>query len=139
MKGTEEKQLDNVMSKAIQKAAVQSPSNDFTQTLMHKIQAAQTSQTTIVYQPLISRRIWGLLGIIFGLLIGYVNLSNISFTAVSDLIEETSDTMGTWNVPAWEFPSIDFSLATTSPFVYGALILVGFLFVEIVVLKRKYS
>lgn len=139
MNENDEKQLDSVVSKAIQKAAVKSPSQDFTQTLMHKIETAHASQTMMVYQPLISKRVWGLLGIIFGLLIGYISLSNIGFTVVSDFVEGTSDTVETWNIPTWEVPNVDFSIATTSPFVYGALILVGFLLVEIVILKRKYS
>jgi hypothetical protein len=134
MKTNEEKQLDSVVSKAIQKAAVKSPSDDFTQNLMHKINAAHASQTTIVYQPLISRQVWAFLGVAFLLLIGYVSIQNIGLTAVSDFIQETSVAM-----PTWEFPSFDLSVANTSPFVYGALVLAGFLVVEIIILKQKYS
>lgn len=139
MKETKEQQLDKVVSKAIQKTGVTSPSTDFAQTLMSKIQATQASQITMVYQPLISRRVWGLLAVIFGGLIAYVRLSNIGFTAVSDFLQETSDEVGGWDITTWKVPSVDFSVATTSPFVYGALILVSFLLVEIVILKRKYS
>jgi hypothetical protein len=127
------------VSKAIQKAAVKSPSDDFTQNLMHKINAAQASQTTIVYQPLISQRVWGLLGAIFTLLIGYVAVQNIGLASVSDFIQEASGTMSTWTVSTWEVLSIDLSIANKSPYVYGALILFGFLLLEIAILKRKYS
>ncbi len=139
MKTNEEKQLDSVVSKAIQKVAVKSPSDDFTQHLMHKINAAHASQTTMVYQPLISRHVWGLLGAIFILLIGYVGVQNIGIASVSDFIQEATDTMSTWSVPTWELPGFDLSVANKSPFVYGALVLLGFLVVEIIILKRKYS
>ena len=139
MKANEGKQLDRVVSKAIQKAAVKSPSDDFTQTLMHKINVAHASQTTIVYHPLISQRVWGLLGAIFILLIGYVAVQNIGLVSVSDVIQKTSDVMPTWSFPTWEVPSIDLSVATTSPFVYGALVLVCFLLIEIIILKRNYT
>lgn len=139
MKETNEQQLDKVVSKAIQKTAVKSPTTDFTQTLMSKIQASQASQTAIVYEPLISKQVWGLLVVIFVLLIGYVSLNIIDFTVVSDFAQSTSNTLGNWHIPTWEVPTFDFSLATTSPFVYGALILVSFLLIEIVILKRKYS
>ena len=139
MKETKEQQLDKIASKAMQKIAVKSPSADFTQTLMSKIEMAQASQTTIVYQPLISRQVWALLAIIFVLLIGYVSLSNIGFTTVSGVLQQSLDTVGSWNMPTWEVPSMNISLATSSPFVYGALILVSFLLIEIAILKRKYS
>ncbi len=139
MKTNEEKQLDRVVSKAIQKAAVKSPSDDFTQNLMHTIKAAQASQATIVYKPLISRRVWGLLGTIFALLFGYVSVQNIGVATVSNFMQETSSKIFTWSLSAWEMPSVDLSVANTSPYVYGALILFGFLLVEIAILKRKYS
>lgn len=139
MKETKEQQLDKIASKAMQKIAIKSPSADFTQTLMSKIEMAQVSQSTIVYQPLISRQVWVLLAIIFVLLIGYVSLSNIGFTTVSGVLQQSLDTVGRWNMPTWEVPSMNISLATSSPFVYGALILVSFLLIEIAILKRKYS
>ena len=86
MKENEEKLIDQVVSKAVQKVAVQSPSHDFTEMLMHKIKATQASQTTIVYQPLISKRVWSLLAIVFALLIGFVGIRNIELTAVSEVV-----------------------------------------------------
>lgn len=139
MKENEEKLVDHAVSKAIQKVAVKSPSPDFTNALMNKIQAAQAPQTTIVYQPLISKRIWSLLAIIFGLLIGFVSIHNIGFTAVPNVLQKASDKVTSLEIPTWELPTIDYAVATTSPFVYGAIILAGFLLLEIVILKRKYK
>ncbi|GGG07273.1 hypothetical protein GCM10011344_04760 [Dokdonia pacifica] len=139
MKENEEKLIDQVVSKAVQKVSVKSPSHDFTKTLMHTIKTAQASQTTIVYQPLISKRIWSLLAVVFALLIGFVGIRNIELTTVSEVVQKVSDKLPSFDVPTWELFSFDTSVETTSPFVYGAIILAGFLFLEIVILKRKYK
>ncbi|WP_299678533.1 hypothetical protein [uncultured Dokdonia sp.] len=139
MKENEEKLVDQVVSKAIQKVAVQSPSYDFTETLMHKIKVAKASQTTIVYQPLISKRVWGLLAIIFVLLIGFVSIQNVGLTSVSETLQEVTNKIPSFQIPTWELFSFKTSIEATSPFVYGAIVLAGFLLVEIAILKRKYK
>jgi hypothetical protein len=144
MKINEEKTVDQLVSKAIQSVDVQSPSVDFTQTLMGKIQTAQATQTTIVYEPLISRRIWSFLIAIIGGLIGYVSIKNIGVTAISGALRDVSNKIPTWELPSFELPnfevpSFDLSVATTSPLVYGVLILAGFLVIEILILKKKYK
>jgi hypothetical protein len=106
---------------------------------MHKIKASQASQTTIVYQPLISKRVWSLLAIIFGLLIGFVSIRNIGLTSLSQLSQKVSDMLPSFNRSTWELFSFNTSIETTSPFVYGAIVLAGLLLVEIAILKRKYS
>ena len=109
---------------------------------MHKIKASQASQTTIVYQPLISKRVWSLLAIIFGLLIGFVSIRNIGLTSLSQLSQlsqKVSNMLPSFNRSTWELFSFNTSIETTSPFVYGAIVLAGLLLVEIAILKRKYS
>lgn len=139
MKASEEKIVDQLVSKAIKSVAVKTPSGDFTQTLMDKIQAVQVSQTTIVYEPLISKKMWGLIATIIGGLIGYVSIQNIGLTTVSSALSDVSDKIPSWSLPSLSLPSFDMSVATTSPFVYGSLILAGFLAIEILILKRKYK
>lgn len=139
MKATKEEQLDSVVSKAIQKVAIKSPSDDFTNTLMHTINAADASLKATVYTPLISKRVWVILSTVFIILFGYVSVQSIGLVSVSDFIQETSSKILSWNIATWEVPSVDFSIANTSPYVYGALVLFGFLLLEIAILKRKYS
>ena len=139
MKENEEKQLDQVVSKAIKKVAVTSPSVDFTQTLMHKIQATHNTSTTIVYQPLISKRIWIAISALVIALIVYVLFQNIEFTTITNLVDKTTSTLPSYDLPSWELPSFTYSIEATNPFVYGAIIVAGFLFVEIAILKQKYK
>ena len=139
MKENEEKQLDQVMSKTIKKVAVKSPSVDFTQTLMDKIQTTQSTSATIVYQPLISKRVWTLLALIAVSLVVYALLQNIEFTSITGLIDKTTDVLPTFDLPSWDLPSFQYKLEATNPFVYGAIVLAGFLMIEIAILKRKYK
>ena len=137
MKANEEKIIDELASKAIKAVNVKTPSADFTQSLMDKIQAVQTIQKTIVYEPLISKKIWAVIIAAIGSLIGYVSIKNIGLTTVSSVVRKTTSKLPSWDVPTYELPSLD--IANTSPFVYGAIILTGFLVIEILILKRKYK
>ncbi|MEP0265514.1 hypothetical protein [Dokdonia sp.] len=139
MKINEEKIVDQLVSKAIQSVDVKAPSVDFTQTLMDKIQTEQATQTVIVYEPLISRRMWSFLIAIIGGLIGYVSIQNIGLTTISSALRDVSTKIPTWELPSFNVPNVDMSVATTSPFVYGTLTLAGFLVIEILILKRKYK
>ena len=139
MKENEEKQLDQVVSKAIKKVAIKSPSVDFTETLMHKIQATHNTSTTIVYQPLISKRTWIAISALVIALIVYVLFQNIEFTTITHLVDKTTSTLPSYDLPSWELPSFTYSIEATNPFVYGAIIVAGFLFVEIAILKQKYK
>ncbi len=137
MKANEEKIIDELASKAIKKADVKTPSADFTQSLMDKIQAVQTTQKTIVYEPLISKKIWAVIIAAIGSLIGYVSIKNIGLTTVSTMAQKATSKLPSWELPTYELPSLD--IANTSPFVYGTIILTGFLVIEILILKRKYK
>ena len=62
MKENADKHLDDLSRKVIGKSAVESPSFEFTQTIMSEIKALGTSRET-TYVPLISKPIWLLIGI----------------------------------------------------------------------------
>jgi hypothetical protein len=57
MKENENIQMDNLARKVIKKAALESPSFDFTAQIMTQVSALKQSETT-VYKPLISRTAW---------------------------------------------------------------------------------
>ncbi len=137
MKANEEKIIDELTSKAIKNANVKTPSVDFTQTLMDKIQAVEATQKVIAYEPLISKKIWIVIIAVIGSLIGYVSIKNIRLTTVSTMARKATSKLPSWELPTYEIPSLD--IANTSPFVYGAIVLTGFLVIEILILKRKYK
>lgn len=57
MKENEDKQLENLVEKAMRQSVLETPSFDFTTNLMLKVENMKQSPTTI-YQPLISKHMW---------------------------------------------------------------------------------
>lgn len=57
MNENEDKQLENLVKKAMKQSALETPSFDFTSNLMSKVENMKQSTATI-YQPLISKHMW---------------------------------------------------------------------------------
>ncbi|MDG5492078.1 hypothetical protein [Psychroserpens sp. SPM9] len=64
MKENADKHLDKLSRKVIGKSAIESPSFDFTQVVMHQVQALQSPKAT-TYVPLISKRVWLVIALMF--------------------------------------------------------------------------
>ncbi|WP_456442007.1 hypothetical protein [Psychroserpens sp.] len=71
MKENADKHLDDLSRKVIGKSSVESSSFDFTQTVMSQIKALETSRVT-TYVPLISKRIWLLIGVSIVSMLWYI-------------------------------------------------------------------
>lgn len=120
-----DKHLDKLSRKVIGKSVIESPSFDFTTTVMSQIEALNVSSVT-TYKPLISKRIWTLilLGVIA--VFGYVIFGNSSTNIkwLNDL-----------NLPSVSLnPFPDFSPSQTM--VYAVLLFAIMLCVQISFLKR---
>ena len=59
-----DKNLDNLSREVMGKSAIESPSFDFTNTVMSQINSLNTSRVT-VYEPLISKWVWGVIAAVF--------------------------------------------------------------------------
>jgi hypothetical protein len=70
MKDNTDKQLDNLVGKIIKDASLESPSFDFTNSVMSQINSLNTSKS-LVYKPLISKTVWGFISIGFLLVVLY--------------------------------------------------------------------
>lgn len=71
MKENADKHLDDLSRKIIGKSTVESPSFEFTQTIMSKISALGTTKAT-TYVPLISKKMWLLISVGMFSVVGYV-------------------------------------------------------------------
>ena len=71
MKENADKHLDDLSRKVIGKSAIESPSFDFTKTIMSQIKTLETFRVT-TYVPLISKRMWLLISVGIASVIGYV-------------------------------------------------------------------
>jgi hypothetical protein len=67
-----DKDLDNLSRKVIGKSAIESPSFDFTKTVMSQINALSSSSVT-TYVPLISKQVWTLIELAFVGVFGVVS------------------------------------------------------------------
>ena len=75
MKENADKNLDDLSRKVIGKSSVESPSFDFTQAVMSKVEALGRSRVT-TYVPLISKRIWLLIGVGVASIFGYIRFGS---------------------------------------------------------------
>jgi hypothetical protein len=75
MKENADTYLDDLSRKVIGKSAVESPSFDFTQTVMSQVKALSRSRVT-TYVPLISKPIWLLIGLGIASILGYIRFGS---------------------------------------------------------------
>ncbi|MCK0192269.1 hypothetical protein [Arenibacter sp. F20364] len=127
---TIEAELDKLMGKILKDEALDPPSLDFTAGVMACIQAVKDNPTT-VYEPLISKKAWGILSV--GLLLVFVYL----------LFKEDSSTGSMWlnnfEIPQLKLPNVFVSLpiiAISDTLVYGILAFTICVYVQIFVLKK---
>jgi hypothetical protein len=85
MEEQENKHLDNLSKKIIQRVAVESPSFNFTDAVMYKVNALSESKVT-VYKPLISKTSWFIIGFCVLGLVSYILLFG-SKTESSNLLQ----------------------------------------------------
>ncbi|MCK8479668.1 hypothetical protein [Psychroserpens algicola] len=122
-----DKYLDGLSRKVIGKSSVESPSFDFTQRVMSKIESLNTSVTT--YRPLISKPVWAviLLGVIA--VFGYVIFGKLTLNY--EWIQDLSLDKVSFN------PLPDFSLSQTMT--YAILLFAVMLCVQVPLLKRYFD
>ena len=127
MEQNKDKQLDDFVQKVVKTAGLETPSDQFTQSIMSKIKA-QSAVTH--YKPLISKRSWLVLCSIVIFLLAYVffgNLDlNISWLPSIDAI--AMDNMGIIDALS--------NLRLPDTLLYGLTGLTLFIYVQIVFLKK---
>lgn len=130
METKEDNLLNTFTDKMVKSAGLEKPTLDFTAQIMQKVEALEQSKT-IVYEPLISKRVWwGIAVAIVGVL-GYVLFSGSESAVFSDSLSEITS-----QAPSWELPRLDFEFDVSNLMVYSFLILAGFVMIEIPLLRR---
>ncbi|WP_460219796.1 hypothetical protein [Psychroserpens sp. MEBiC05023] len=122
-----DKHLDNLSRKVIGKSSIDSPSFDFTHTVMSQIYALNTSVTT--YKPLISKRVWFVIMVAVVSVFSYVIFGNSS-TDIKWLRD-----LNMQGVSLDVFP--DFKPSQT--LVYAVLLFAIMLCIQIPLLKRYFD
>lgn len=116
------------IEKLVKEAGIQEPTSDFMKKVMDQI-AVTTTQASLDYQPLISRKVWWSIGILVLVIISIwqILLGGTTFFKVT--IDFSFLTKGIGDV----FSGYTFNKAT----VYGTLFLALLFIVQVSVLKRR--
>lgn len=133
MKDRMDMRLEEMTAKIVKGAGLKEPSTDFTNRIMEAIELQSQSVTT-VYTPLISKKMWWVIGIAVAAVVGYIVFSNVELTLMQDIVT----TIG-GEVPQWGLPKYNMDVAVPSSLVYGFLIMALLLAIEIPLLKKRYN
>lgn len=132
MKESADKHLDDLSRKVIGKSTTESLSFDFTNTVMSQIKALNTSKAT-TYVPLISKRVWSILAIVFIGVLGYLVLgsSNVNSGWLSQI--------GIDRFLNYEFSNSIVSLDLSQTVIYAILLFGIMLCIQIPLLKHYFN
>ncbi|WP_115461602.1 hypothetical protein [Winogradskyella aurantiaca] len=122
--------LDAMLERLMRDEALESPSVNFTDKVMDKVYAIETSTVT-AYKPLISKRVWLLIVLSFTFLVAFVMLNNGS---------ADGQWLSSFELPRPEFTlfdNINFQLSGT--FKYAVLFLAIMIGVQMTVIKSYFG
>ena len=124
-----DKHLDELSKKVIKNKAFESPSLDFTASVMSRINALEDSKAT-TYQPLISKKIWGIISLSVVALIIY-SIFGTQTESTGWLNSLDFDMLSAYQI---KNPLADFHFSKTT--VYACVLLAFMLLIQVSVLKN---
>jgi len=132
MENKETKYLDNLSSKIIGKTTIESPSFNFTDSVMSKVNALHESKAT-VYKPLISKTSWVLIGFGILALVLYILFFGTKIET-SNWIQSINFSMFS-NINMDLLPSLSISKTVTYAFLFFGLMIC----IQIPLLKNHFD
>ncbi|GAA4957234.1 hypothetical protein [Algibacter aquimarinus] len=136
MKDKVDKYLEEITNKVIKEAAVESPSFNFTNSVMAEVNMLNQSKS-IVYKPLISKYTWGVIFAVFIALLVYI----VFFSSQTEVSPRSN----------W-FNAIDFSVISNNKasnaisnfsipkvFAYAIILFGGMLCIQVPLLKYHFN
>lgn len=134
MKENADKYLDDLSRKVIGRSSVESTSVDFTSKVMSQIKTYSTSKVT-TYVPLISLRIWMLIGLGFLAIVLY---------AIFKSPDAGSSWLKKWNLDQFQLLNFEFTspistLDVSQVTLYATLLLALMLCIQIPMLKHYFN
>ena len=131
MKDSMDVRLEEMTTRIVQDAGLKKPDVDFTSRIM---EAVESKSLTTVYTPLISKKMWWVIGVTIAAVVGYIFSTNTELTILQDTFLSVSSELPQWKIPRYE---LDANAPIT--LVYGVLIMAILLAIEIPLLKRRYN
>ncbi|MFT5863774.1 MAG: hypothetical protein ACI828_002442 [Flavobacteriales bacterium] len=133
MKDRMDVRLEEMTTKIVEGAGLKKPATDFTSRIMGAIELQAQSVTTI-YTPLISKKMWWVIGFAIAAVVGYIVSTNMQLTVMQEAVSTMSS-----ELPKWEMPKYELDVAVPNTLVYGVLIMAILIAIEIPLLKRQYN
>ena len=132
MEDKETKYLDDLSRKVITKTTIESPSFNFTDSVMSRVNALQESKAT-VYKPLISKTSW--------ILIGFGVLSLVFYILFFGTKTETSNWIQSMDFRMLSNINLDIlpSLTLSKSFTYAVLFFGLMICIQIPLLKKHFD
>ncbi|SDS72750.1 hypothetical protein SAMN04515667_2841 [Formosa sp. Hel1_31_208] len=132
MKESADKLLDNLSRKVIGESTIESPSLDFTQTLMSRINMLHTYKVT-AYEPLISMRSWILIAF------GMIAILGYSVFGTSKSENGLLSDLGLERFSNYEFTNPLASMEFSQTVIYSVVLFAIMLCIQIPLLKRYFN
>lgn len=127
----ENKELDDFIRKSINEVGLENPSEDFTNLVMSSIKVDSETSTVFKYQPLISKTTWFIIITLVAAIFAYVIFGQPN-TKATWLSAIQLNKLSSFNLMG-RMPSISVS----NTFVYGILAVTFFVWIQILVLKKR--
>lgn len=126
----DDKRIEDLVNKLMKADALETPSLDFTETVMSKVEALSNSKVT-VYKPLIPKYIWWLMASGFIALVAYVLFKQPSDTA------SLSERYNIPDVPLNILEGLSFEFSST--LMYAMVLLAIMVSIQIPLLKQYFN
>ena len=133
MEENKDKNLDNFVRKSVKQAGLESPSDNFTTTLLAKIEASNQKVSITAYRPLISKVGWGALATIV------VALSIFAWFGRVDTKLAWLEKMNMGALPQLDFLDKMPSLALSNIILYGLLVFGVFAVFQVLFLRQRLN
>lgn len=130
MEENKDKQLDDFVKKVVKNTGLETPSDDFTQSIMSKIVAQNEKSMATRYKPLISKTSWLVLASIALFLLAYAIFGNLDLNVswIPRIDEVAPVEIRFFNTLA--------NLQLPNTLVYSLTGLTFFIYVQIILLKK---
>jgi len=133
MKDNIENLLDELSKKIITASNLETPSLDFTANIMSNINVVTKQSESTIYKPLISKKSWFIIAVIFIVICAYLLFGNTS-ESIGWFTDVDFSFVSSFNM-ASVFSEISFSKTV----LYAIVVLALMLFIQIPLLKKHFD
>lgn len=129
----ENKKLDDFVRKTVKEVGLEKPSLEFTDSVLSRIQTHSEKSTVFDYQPLLSKRVWLIVGSLISLVFAYLIFGNPKMGDVWFSIARLN------RFTQFNLSGIVPDLAVSNTFIYGFIIFTFFMMIQVLIIKQRFD